>query len=750
MRNEEANDSTPPNNSSSKSAMSSDDEPTGDDESCEDEEEPQSADREPDADGGARGSSVRVRDDGAELQPVEDSDGESEQYDPEAEYLSDPDFHDERPGKRPARDDTNDSASPVTVRSLDGTSQDAGSLSEEAAASGRLDDDTESRQVVTASEANAEFFADEEVTLADEVQGLESTDKGSDDRTTPGAAEEPDAVVVGCGGGGRQDSLDDICSEIFDEQPACKSDSVMRLVGLVGDYCVELIGLIIDEALRRAIASERAMCDEAPAKKIYTSSMFFADEHDTFPTIEQQVQRCRSIADQLNREASAESAAKTEQSKSRRAGIMFRRRRDLAARFFTLEQRPATRRASLEPSVAAASEPSSKADHYELASAEEELASFTDTEYEAPRVRRRPLPTRATTTPWSRGARSERHVEVARQPVAVAAAAGSSKFGPFLGSSALKDIERLRKWSPQQEFSEHKSVSPEICLKLAQDLKSGPPGNIGNRGAQMFARRQLESCDWVVAGGEVEPTDERDQSSIGETLHVPESGRRELRSRPSLSEETVMVADETGERIVELAPAVMKHAQPKLELATVTRTPSFSASSWRVIERDSPELTLTSHDDADSNNDDLLLDTEQERAKPESPTWQRADSVQATMISGSRPPSRLHRSTLLHWRPQVGTPTWLMSDPPQVRDTPPPPPPRRCASSLLWLAQQDKPAAQYRSYRYPFAGRARRLGSEEPAAVARAESCGPEGKLLEEVYLQFHCCAWKWKSGSGC
>lgn len=594
--------------------------------------------------------------------------------------------------------------------------------------------------------------------------------------------------TVGCQSIQQQESLDDIESEVLDLQPelgevknqsttdsSCSSNNTNHkkilvnrhlddtekktkmLIDLVSDYCDKLVEQIKDEAFKQIdlitlkkqniyqlnlahtfeVSSEQfnETIDETGtrenSKKIYTSSLYYNDNQDSFPTIEQQVEQCRTIARQLEGEGFPQGQLKNIDSqqdsqkndyqttndvlirkkseninKSKQASLMFKRRRDRMNRF-TFEgssenadndgcdnendgqKQTRTRRASLEPSILFSTtnqderlsfNKANVTQYLESVRSDTEETALTDTEYEAPRVRRRATPARATTTPFRELRRTSRHVEmemkdnikrdedtypVVGSDVNIAAEKryessqaqiddgkdrsnqlSKVKFKPFLDSTTLKDIERLRHWSPYGAFNEHNSVSPEECLKLVQDLRSSSSVDVAStssvavsykqrkeslieidnadnnnialsKGARMFERRQLQSSDWIVCGndddGDSTPTskdDEKRKSKLNSSLidqlpiNLSQQGVEieKTVSRPSLSEELLMVADESGEQMVELVPLVMSHAQPKLETATITKIPSFSASSWRVIECESPDL-LTSHDGDDFNQD---------------------------------------------------------------------------------------------------------------------------------------------------
>lgn len=580
----------------------------------------------------------------------------------------------------------------------------------------------------------------------------------------------------------RHESLDDV--SWIDSDEARLSEKVngskedrSRLVGLLSAYCRQLVEHIHGEAVRQiesiiardqsgeiatlslmhafeiksqlqpapksddssASSRRESECTKVCAKKVYTSSMYYNDQRDSFPTIEQQVERSRSIADRLEGGESAPtnggggSQQRGPRELDRRASSMFRRRRE-RMRCFTIgnpieesesEQTEESsqsmaaqrrlRRASLE-SVSSSRQRNSLAqrganceqlelddqcqrrvsiDLGECDKFNSLSLSLTDTEYEAPKVKRRALPTRATTTPLSE--RRQRHIECFNSQVdgdskAASEAADEPTYKPFLDSSTLKDIQKLRLWSPSEEFNEHNSVSPEICLKLVQDLKSStsPGGDRGDaeaadetradspespasKGRKLFERLRLQSSDWIVTAPEMKL--EIEHEARAEPTHKVSAGCESL-SRASISEETVMVADESSNEqfVAEILPVVSSHMQPKLELATVTRTPSFSTSSWRVIECESPDL-LTSRDEPDDDDsggatllgDDTVAPPGGDRDGKQAETRGRqlcADDREGVLFASlTKAHNRqLHQATTLEWRPQVMTPIQLTTE----------------------------------------------------------------------------------------
>lgn len=727
------------------------------------------------------------------------------------------------------------------------------------------EDQTATELPVTASEAQAELFVDES-TLADsnlvDLKSKSSTDflRVEDQDNNPEEedslnetradeliTDEPTPVPdqdqqIGSHLKGRQQSLEDVDATVLDQVDAeCvekieEDDEEKRkrmLIELIENYCESLVEMIKDEALKQIelisktsenvnnlilsnafeIVSDyssnmnvqidsNSQRTTSTSKKVYTSSMYYNDNQNSFPTIGQQVERCRTIAKQLEEGLSeAEEQGQDEPvlnandefkslspliepvkanlsivekldnrltinndssrvGKSRRASQMFKLRRE-RMNDFTLDnsvdsdmdnddsvrekptsvssklknrlQKSATlancsrvivgvnsRRQSVDfygPTTDGEADPNYDTSIYYEEKGTEDLAAVTDTEYEAPKVRRRALPTRATTTPFSE--RRRRHVEVNNEANESRAKKTSGqdkpKYKPFLDSSTLKDIEKLRAWSPYGEFNEHNSVSPEVCSKLVQDMRSSCDGgqvhiNGTNKGAKLFSRRQLQSSDWIVTsddsnnqveqeaeckislnGTRLDSSTEDDSNCRNESISESEIDdsklsvdRRHL-SRPSLSEETTLIVDANDDYCAsvpvtcELASVV---SQPELELATITKTPSFSTSSWRVIESDSPDLLGHQEDqvkeeyaatirvegdevDTDSNeaSESDLVSQKSELTESKATSLNLLEvGEEAVVAAKARPLSRtgeLHQATLLEWRPHVAPPTWM-------------------------------------------------------------------------------------------
>lgn len=300
--------------------------------------------------------------------------------------------------------------------------------------------------------------------------------------------------------------------------------------------CDGLAAAIIEEASRLAQAN-RKLENDPRGRKIFTSSAYYNDEKVLFPTLEQQVELCQNIISHLE----------SESIDSSRAAELFekQRKRNLRPQKLSLDLEDGRARKDTSSEC------------------------LSDGEYEAPGTK----VTRSQT----------------------------SKFKPFLDSACLKSIERLKASRPDEQFSEHSEVPVELSRLIVEDLRSCQLSKEAreNRGARMFERRQLQSSDWIVATPTTCGDSDSNKQSAGGLTAEEEEQRQVGVPRPSLSEETVMVADEEA-RVMFLVPLVVSHASEKLKRATITKTCSFSASSRRVIECDSPDL-LTSRDEEDDD-----------------------------------------------------------------------------------------------------------------------------------------------------
>lgn len=670
-------------------------------------------------------------------------------YNPEAEYLSDPDLHDERPPRACSSSYTSD---PKLDKHLESHDSDVScpteiplrvKSTEDPHATTTTTTTVEDHQLVsetisnipqiTASDARAESFVDES-TLADELDSLRSEaekigeDSSADETTvdtsdtvTPSIDVQPTDPVGNLKLESEIEDQKNCVTATQDNDDNQVSGDGNNFIQTLKDYCDKLADLIRIEAFKQLeeLAQVSASADlssklalryrvgfqqmlevdqassssmDARERKIYTSSMYYNDQLDSFPTIEQQVERSRMIAKQLGDEISIDqacSAGDTQQigqpdarlseqarlkggldstSNSRHASAMFKRRRERMDKYTLVNRRSLEEEAFQEPEMTrgrrASAEPAVKSwthaiesraklatvngrrqsditpSSLVMSSDTEDRGTMTDTEYEAPKVRRRALPARATTTPFRE--RSSRHVEVENR------SGISSKFRPFLDASTLKDIERLKSWSPHVEFNQHDSVSPELCLKLVQDLEGKEASRSSSRGAILFGQRQLSSADWIVESkeDESETRPSRAQSPIKSTCIVTTEG------------ETSPLAE------LQVAPVlhVTHQAQAQLETATITRMPSFSSSSRRVIECDSPDL-LTSRDDEDIDADgeeNLPVGGDPETAERQAGVEEELDCLEPKVHQASF--SQLHESTVLDWqRPRVETPIWQVS-----------------------------------------------------------------------------------------
>lgn len=681
--------------------------------------------------------------DDTESESQEKSDGPSVvatiDFNPEAEYFSDPDLHDERPPKpcssKDCQQDRSDDRrlisrqseeSEITAVQLELTSESENPIASRALCSSYSD--LSSVQPITASDARAESFVDES-TLADELASLRSeirkiSTASSSDETIASTnntltldtkeVDQPEESAF-------VERSDNIVATHFEHEqvqpnnPEVNSQSNDdHLLKTLREYCDRLADLIREEAIKQLEEASYLLASsssgqnstlkhrisflqvleveqvpsatmEAQNKKIYTSSMYYNDQLDSFPTIEQQVERSRTIAKQLEDVRDDEDPAQRRlvedlaldkqdvnialQDKRRRdsdtcsgrerASVMFKQRRERMNKYTLVsgrsldgsnrsEARDVFRRgASVQPesykNCASNSASSRRRQSDVLASSIvnfslaglDDRATLTDTEYEAPKVRRRSLPARATTTPFRE--RSNRHVEMD------ASQSQREKFRPFLDPSTLKDIERLKSWSPHVDFNEHNSVSPEVCLKLVRDLEGKKEPS---RGACLFGQRQLNSADWIVESSKYD--DERDETKAG-------------RAQSAIKSTCIAATEGETSPLAELQAApvmqISHQAQPQLETATVTSMPSFSTSSRRVIECDSPDL-LTSRDD-----EDIDVDADAGEDGVALATANAAELAQELEPRVRSSVGRMHQSSLLDWRrPRVETPIWQVSD----------------------------------------------------------------------------------------
>lgn len=457
------------------------------------------------------------------------------------------------------------------------------------------------------------------------------------------------------------------------------------------DSCNQLAGRFISEALERfdsTWSGHNGRVQLNPNnRKIFTSSSYYDDQRNSYPTLEQQVELSRSIASQLAESESEPAPTRVSpNSQLGRATEMFRRQRRRLGSASSDASAPAT--GNKQPHSANRSRRNSSSSshrlhvYYPMGSPR---LCLTDTEYEAPKVAlncKRPANFRLSSAPRTRP-EAEAQVEVEAEAEAQVER-GQPKLKPYLDSSCVKTIERLRKRQPAQEpFNEHDSVPAEVCFKLAQNLNQRAQTSQSSRnrptdeqssllshepntnpGVRLFERRQLESTDWIVSGPNRDVDDDDDEAS-GETGGRARAGEcervaRQL-SRASPSGETVMVVAEHEDEaeVMELATMVMSE-WPQFKLVTVTKVPSFSASSRRVIECDSPDLLTSREDDElDDEPDDepdvdvagaqsfgFIDDNPNELAERPTPSaernWQVAPTCEASAAnfrSGQRSPA---------------------------------------------------------------------------------------------------------------
>jgi len=611
---------------------------------------------------------------------------EDDDYDPEREYYSDPDFHDERPPK--------------------------GDSKREVATSERLTIDLPKElgsSLFNSSNCNTAESSDKDTVIS--VYFPQQVDEPSGEPIVESYElvkfdEAQTSDVLG---------EKEYCSEArrigtAEEQDASltkSSDERKRLLlmEVLEDYCDKLVDLVKKEALKqveemmksgktnmlnmRAILesssefeSKTSKCaasekdedgnldqpnelDELKCRRaIYTSSLFYDDKRGSFPTIEQQLESCQTIAKQLKsfcneedgpeEEIDGEACVNVVPKSEDKVARLYRRRRRRANKYtFSIDNEESDEGAiseeegrNLESSsseqclkqerqsrLGALSKQTSVAADFRWANANEEevardLASLTDTEYEAPSVRLAP----------------RRHNGAVLRSDTKSKLAARARYRPFLDSSTLKDIEMLRLWCPKGQINEHSSPEArEACAKLATDLKlqcdqmrmetqdkeeqqvMGLLGSqIVSRGAQMFERRAKESTNWVV-GGDCEPEngnpieggdtlasgqakEEREEGQHFEAGATGEIDGGETGAGLIGEGERNDHVDQIADELMELAPVVAKQwPGSQLELATITRTPSFSTSSRRIIECDSHE-SLSSQEADEEDQEEQIED----------------------------------------------------------------------------------------------------------------------------------------------
>lgn len=552
--------------------------------------------------------------DGESCPASDEKDAPLGEYHSEREYFSDPDYHDERPGKTTISSSSSSSTAPddgmTSMRDNENSvQQDDDGHSEQDLDND--DDDDNGEEEEDQQEESTTHYTDIRSTIDEENSSNCTDNKSSIDEEELTDISDSISTVEEREGDVEDDESSDQGS-VFTVKPANVTDASIRLkvehneeeyiregdfvkdelkrkmlVDLVSEYCDKLVDIIKEEALRQVelITSankvnpisqlsinhklessalnydsdiyEKEFSKARQYKRIYTSSLFYDDRRNSFPTIEQQIEKSRTIAKQL------ESCPEEDEEEDQKV-------------------------------IGEDEIQDHEYDH-------DQVGAKTDTEYEAPRVK------------IHRKSLQKAQSQVDLTPNRSYPSKFQPHYKPFLDSTVLKDIERLREWSPRQDFNEHSSVSPEVCLKLVEDLTSStnkhdvdgtttPTPNAISRGAQLFERIQSESAKWVVEATQTpsEPLEETEISTADPSqrddrsnLNLPRVGERE----------PLMVAHETeGEQqVLEFAPVPMKHSSPHLETATISRTPSFQASSRRVIECDSPDL-LTSHDDDDGDD----------------------------------------------------------------------------------------------------------------------------------------------------
>lgn len=549
---------------------------------------------------------------------------------------------------------------------------------------------------LTASEARAESFTD-----LDDLEPDEPAAGSSSNRRETEAKQTIEHGTVETGVKSFENEIDEDKTKAgrsnLEEPVKCRAELTsdsrkQKIMEMVSEYCDKLVAIIKEEALKQvefilnsdnsaserqaaggdsiehlsltnrleSSCSSRATLDSCndcgggesggshsgemneqvlrtSCRRIYTSSLFYDDKQNSFPTIEEELDRSQTIVKQLemnetrddrhrdseepapgndhagghvsNINESLAAQAKWPDQRNSRASLMFKKRRERMRHFtigssYDLELDPGSdrsrefglRRTKSSFNLTLTAESTRTIESSDERKLEGENCALTDTEYEAPQV--------------SRCKRLE-SAHIGSSDNAPTLNLSRPKYKPFLDSSTLKNIERLRECYPEVDFNDHQNVSPEVCHKLADDLKPRDKHDEGqlkktpSRGAAMFERRQLQSVDWIVSGDgdQANATTntqlEAEMTSRMEETNADGDSASGMQSRAAYGEETVMVAESAWqEQLIELAPVVSSHQQPQLELATITRTPSFSASSRRVVECDSPDNQPPSDDES--------------------------------------------------------------------------------------------------------------------------------------------------------
>ncbi|XP_074599860.1 uncharacterized protein LOC141854173 [Brevipalpus obovatus] len=164
------------------------------------------------------------------------------------------------------------------------------------------------------------------------------------------------------------------------------------------------------------------------SRKRYSSSWFYGQGDDNFPTIEEQVELCRKIASQLVNDENRES----------KGASMFYKRLKRAPKWVH----------QFKDETSIETNGNSNISEDEKEQIEQMKQRFRGDQ---------------------------------RKPLKL-----------ILDPRETKTVDRLRKQG--ESFTEHNSVSPDVCLHLVKDLNSPEI----NKGAQIFLKRKEKSTEWVV------------------------------------------------------------------------------------------------------------------------------------------------------------------------------------------------------------------------------------------------------------
>lgn len=587
------------------------------------------------------------------------------EYLPEREYLSDPDFHDERPAAK---------CSARRRRKLrrERSELDKSNLYQKSSASTGANDDAEEDRE-SQSEASSEMKPSEFVSVS--VDKSQSAHSLGQQQVSCETASEARADSFA------SDGTDRTTSVAFDgssSSPSSRAAIVSRESSPVAEstsFLDELVADILDQALLGSAAAAARIEpeedtneeeEETRKKSVFTSSMC-----RPFPSLDEQINACRKIVAQLHgsdavaatRSLSVNLAAACEGTASE-------------ARHFRSEPSGLGRWGLAE---SAQSDDGGDERHgNDCATAA--TGSLTDTEFEAPLQAQRLRGGGGGSQAPPSGRRRRR--KLSRANTDVATSQRQSSYKPFLARDTLGADGSLR--------NEHTNVPPEVCRRLAADLASP---RASSKGVRLFARRRMQSADWIVCGSEPR-SDVSKPTNEANALEAPEDERLRAASMDTQQPMIVMVADESGAQVVEFAAAVETLPPPpppsttdradgekeptrppgewggvdshslrvgRLKRATVTRTRSFSASSRRVIECDSPDLlTASSTSSTSSSTSSDSEDSSAPRAslEPVAATSDCARQQQQSWLStsGWHAPPAAHVRWLTHTEPTSGAP----------------------------------------------------------------------------------------------